>query len=97
MRLRHGALGVLIAQAISTAQLITGRRRSTARTFGAVSKRSTSFPTRMKELAMEGFGAPVKLSCADHKHGGMSLVEWDRTKWNAKVPDIQPIKDKCCR
>jgi branched-chain amino acid transport system substrate-binding protein len=52
----------------------------------------------MKELAMEGFAAPVKLSCADHNgHGGMSLVEWDRTKWNAKVPDIQPIKDKCCR
>ena len=52
-------------------------------------------PARMKELGMEGFAAPVKLSCADHNgHGGISLVEWDGTKWNTKVPDIQPIKDK---
>jgi branched-chain amino acid transport system substrate-binding protein len=44
---------------------------------------------------MEGFAAPVKLSCADHNgHGGISLVEWDGTKWNTKVPSIQPIKDK---
>jgi branched-chain amino acid transport system substrate-binding protein len=37
----------------------------------------------------------VKLSCADHNgHGGISLVEWDGTKWNTVNPSVQPIKEK---
>ena len=32
---------------------------------------------------------------SDHNgHGGISLVEWNGTKWNTKEAAIQPIKDK---
>ena len=78
---------VLIAEAIRNAQKITGKKvvngEDVRRGFEALD----ITPARMKELGMEGFAAPVKLSCADHNgHGGISLVEWDGTKWNTKVP-----------
>ena len=86
---------MLIAEAIRNAQKITGKKvvngDDVRRGFEALDITAA----RMKELGMEGFAAPVKLSCADHNgHGGISLVEWDGTKWNTKVPAIQPIKDK---
>ena len=86
---------VLVAEAIRNAQKITGKKvvngEDVRRGFEALD----ITPARLKELGMEGFAAPVKLSCADHNgHGGISLVEWDGTKWNTKVPAIQPIKDK---
>ena len=50
---------------------------------------------RWKEIGLPGFTAPVHLSCADHNgHGGISLVQWDGTKWSTTVSSIQPIKDK---
>jgi branched-chain amino acid transport system substrate-binding protein len=86
---------VLIAEAIRTGQQITGKKvvngEDVRRGFEALDITQA----RMRELGMEGFAAPVKLSCADHNgHGGISLVEWDGTKWNTKVPAIEPIKDK---
>ena len=44
---------------------------------------------RWKEMGLPGFAAPIHLSCADHNgHSGISLVEWDGTKWNTTVPSI---------
>ena len=41
---------------------------------------------RWKEIGLPGFTAPVHLSCADHNgHGGISLVQWDGTKWSTTV------------
>jgi len=46
-------------------------------------------------MGMEGFAAPVKLSCSDHNgHGGISIVEWDGMKWVTVVPSIAPISEK---
>jgi len=46
-------------------------------------------------MGLPGFASAIRLSCTDHNgHSGISLVQWDGTKWNTVVPAIQPIKDK---
>ena len=88
---------VLIAEAIRTAQQITGKKLVNGEDVRRGFESLDITPARMKELGMEGFAAPVKLGCADHNgHGGISLVDVGiGTKWNTKVPSmIEPIKDK---
>ena len=86
---------VLIAEAIRTAQQLTGKKQVNGEDVRRGFEGLNITPARMKELGLEGFASPVKLSCADHNgHGGISLVEWDGTKWNTVNPSIQPIKDK---
>jgi branched-chain amino acid transport system substrate-binding protein len=86
---------VLIAEAIRTAQQVTGKKQVTGEDVRRGFEQLSITPARLKELGMEGFAAPVKLSCADHNgHSGISLVEWDGTKWNTKVPSLEPIKEK---
>ncbi len=86
---------VLIAEAIRTAQKITGKKlvdgADVRRGFEALSITEA----RWREIGLPNFAGPIHLSCADHNgHGGISLVQWDGTKWNTAVPSIQPIKDK---
>src|SRR6202030_378043 len=84
----------LIAEAIRTAQKITGKKLVNGEDVRRGFEALDITPALMKELGMERFAAPVKLSCTDHNaRRGISLVEWDGTKWNTKVPDLQPIKD----
>src|ERR1700730_9544424 len=86
---------VLVAEAIRTAQQLTGKKLVNGEDVRRGFETLNITAARLKELGMEGFAAPVKLSCADHNgHGGMSLVEWDGTKWNTTVPSIEPIKEK---
>jgi branched-chain amino acid transport system substrate-binding protein len=50
---------------------------------------------RFKEIGLENFASPIKVSCSDHNgHGGISVVQWDGAKWQTAVPVIEPIKDK---
>ncbi len=38
---------------------------------------------RLKELGMEGFTLPVKVSCVDHETGGpIAIQQWDGAKWS---------------
>ena len=85
----------LIAEAIRSAQSLTGKKQvngdDVRRGFEALSITDA----RWKEVGLPGFAAPIHLSCADHNgHGGISLVQWDGTKWHTTVPSIQPIKEK---
>ena len=45
---------------------------------------------------MEGFAAPVKLTCDDHNgHNNVYVAQWDGTKCDARAPTgSQPMKDK---
>ena len=44
---------------------------------------------------MDGFAAPIKLSCADHNgHGKVCIQQWDGTKWVKASDWIAPMKDK---
>ena len=55
-----------------------GQRRGRARGLEALNITEA----RLKELGMEGFAAPVKVSCEDHNgHHKVFVAEWDGTKW----------------
>jgi branched-chain amino acid transport system substrate-binding protein len=86
---------VIIAEAIRTAQQITNKKQVTGEDVRRGLESLNITTARLKELGLENFASPVKVSCADHNgHGGISVVEWDGSKWKTTVPSIQPIKDK---
>ncbi len=86
---------VLIAEAIRTAQQLTGKKKVDGADVRRGFEALNITQARWKEIGLPGFAAPVHLSCADHNgHSGVSLVQWDGTKWNTVVPSIEPIKDK---
>jgi len=85
----------LIAEAIRTAQQLTGKKQVNGEDVRRGFEALNITEARWKELGLPGFASPIHLSCADHNgHSGISLVEWDGTKWQTTVPAIQPIKDK---
>ena len=78
---------MLIAEAIRNAQQLTGKKQVNGEDVRRGFETLNITPARLKELGLEGFASPVKLSCADHNgHGGISLVEWDGTKWTTVSP-----------
>ena len=86
---------MIIAEAIRTAQQLTGKKLVNSDDVRRGFESLSITAARLKELGLEGFAAPVQLSCADHNgHGGISLVEWDGAKWHTTVTSIEPIKDK---
>jgi branched-chain amino acid transport system substrate-binding protein len=86
---------VIMAEAIRTAQKLTNKKRVTGEDVRRGFESLDISTARMKEIGLGGFASPIKLNCSDHNgHGGISLVEWDGTKWQTIVPSIQPIKDK---
>ena len=49
---------------------------------------------RLKEIGMEGFTKPVKVSCKDHETGGPIIIQqWDGSKWNIVSDWISPIRE----
>lgn len=49
---------------------------------------------QLKELGMEGFTRPVKVSCADHETGGPVIIQqWDGKNWNFVSDWISPMTD----
>ena len=48
----------------------------------------------MKEIGMEGFTKPVKVSCSDHETMGPIIIQqWDGNKWNIVSDWISPIRE----
>ncbi len=85
----------LIAEAIRTAQKITGKKNVNGEDVRRGFESLNITEARWKEMGLPGFASPIHLTCADHNgHSGISLVQWDGSKWNTTVPSIQPIKDK---
>jgi branched-chain amino acid transport system substrate-binding protein len=86
---------VLIAEAIRTAQQLTGKKKVSGEDVRRGLESLNITDARWKELGLPGFAAPIHLSCADHNgHNGIYLVQWDGTKWNKASDWIAPIKDK---
>jgi branched-chain amino acid transport system substrate-binding protein len=86
---------VLIAEAIRTAQQLTGRKQVTGEDVRRGLETLRITPARWKEIGLEGFAAPISVSCSDHNgHHGIYLAQWDGTKWTKGSDWIEPIKDK---
>ena len=86
---------VIMAEAIRNAQHLTGKKVIDGEDFRRGMETLNISAARFKEIGLENFASPIKVSCSDHNgHGGISVVQWDGTKWQTAVPSIQPIKDK---
>jgi branched-chain amino acid transport system substrate-binding protein len=86
---------VIVAEAIRNAQQITGKKVVTGEDVRRGLESLNITEARLKELGMEGFAAPFRVSCSDHNgHHSVYLAEWDGTKWTKASDWIEPIKDK---
>src|SRR5690606_7031514 len=49
---------------------------------------------RLKELGLEGFAQPIKLSCMDHEGNGPVMIQqWDGKSWKRVSDWIEPMRD----
>jgi branched-chain amino acid transport system substrate-binding protein len=86
---------MLIAEAIRTAQQITGKKVVTGPDVRQGLEALNITEQRLKELGMEGFAAPVKVTCDDHNgHHKVFVAEWDGAKWTKASDWMDPMKDK---
>jgi branched-chain amino acid transport system substrate-binding protein len=86
---------VLVAEGIRAAQRLTGKKVITGEDMRRGLETLNITDVRWKELGMEGFAAPINLSCSDHNgHHGIYLAQWDGTKWTKASDWIEPIKEQ---
>lgn len=86
---------VVIAEAIRNAQKVTGKKDITGDEMRRGLESLQISAARWKEIGLEGFAAPMSVTCEDHNgHNSAYVQQWDGTKW-VKISDwIAPMKDK---
>jgi len=92
----HGIYNsVLIAEAIRTAQKLSGKKLVNGEDVRRGLEALNIDAARWKEMGMENFAGPIRLTCSDHNgHRPTFVQQWDGTKY-VKVSDwIQPLADK---
>ena len=86
---------MLIAEAIATAQKLTGKKVVTATDVRAGLEALDIGPDRIKALGMDGFMSPLKITCDDHSgEHAVYVQQWDGTKWVKASDWIDPMRDK---
>ncbi len=82
---------VVVAEAIATAQKLTGKANITGEDMRLGLEKLDLSEARLKELGLEGFTAPIKGSCSDHAGGGsIFLQQWDGSDWKKTSDLIAP-------
>ena len=85
---------MLIAEAIRNAQAISGKKVVTGEDVRAGLESLNITEARLKELGMEGFASPVKVTCEDHNgHHKLFVAEWDGSKWTKGSDWTDPMKE----
>jgi branched-chain amino acid transport system substrate-binding protein len=85
---------MLIAEAIRNAQKLSGKKVVTGEDVRRGMETLNVDTARLKEIGMEGFTDPIKLSCTDHNgHRATFMQEWDGTKYVKISEPIQPMTD----
>ena len=85
---------VVVAEAIATAQKITGKKNITGADMRVGLENFDLSEARLKELGLEGFTAPIKASCKDHEGAGaVFLQQWDGSDWKRVTDPIPPMND----
>ncbi len=86
---------MLMVEAVRNAQKISGKKAVTGEDVRRGLEALNITEARLKEMGMEGFAAPVKVSCADHNgHHKVFVAEWDGTKWTKASDWIEPLKEE---
>lgn len=85
---------VLIAEAIRAAQEKTGKKVINAEDMRIGFENLNITAERLKEIGLDGFMSPLKVTCEDHSgHHQVYVQEWDGKQWQ-KVSDwFDPMKD----
>jgi branched-chain amino acid transport system substrate-binding protein len=85
---------VLIAEAIRTAQELTGKQVVNAEHVRRGFENLDITEARLKELGLEGFMPPIKVTCEDHSGGHEVYVqEWDGTTWRKVTDWFEPMTE----
>jgi branched-chain amino acid transport system substrate-binding protein len=86
---------MLIAEAIRTAQKVTGKKVVNGEDLRRGLESLDIDAARLKEIGLDGFAGPIKITCADHNgHRPTFIQEWDGTKY-VKVSDwLDPLTTK---
>jgi branched-chain amino acid transport system substrate-binding protein len=86
---------VMISEAIRNAQQLTGKKVVTGEDVRRGLETLNITEARWKELGLEGFSAPLKLTCTDHNSDkGLFVLEWDGSKFVKASDVIRPDQDK---
>jgi branched-chain amino acid transport system substrate-binding protein len=86
---------MLIAEGIRNAQKLTGKKAVTGEDVRRGLETINLDAARLKELGLEGFTAPIALSCTDHNgHRAAFMQEWDGAKWVKVTDPIEPMTDR---
>jgi branched-chain amino acid transport system substrate-binding protein len=85
---------VLIAEAIRTAQEKTGKTVINAEDMRIGLEALDITEERIKEIGLEGFMRPVKVTCEDHNgHHEVYVQEWDGETWKPAGDWFTPMTD----
>jgi branched-chain amino acid transport system substrate-binding protein len=85
---------VLMAEAIRNAQTIAGKPDVTAEDVRKGMETLEISAERLKEIGLDGFMTPLKLSCTDHSgHHDVYVQQWDGTTWKPVSDWFAPMTD----
>ncbi len=91
---RYLVNAVLVVEAIRTAQKIYGANPLTGEQVRDGLEHLDLSAERLKELGLEGFTPPIKVSCADHEGThAIRIQQWDGKQWSFVSDWIMPMKD----
>lgn len=86
---------MLIAEGIRNAQKLSGKKAITGEDMRRGLETLNIDAARYKEMGLEGFAGPVKLTCADHNgHFATYMQEWDGSKYVKVSGDLKASMDK---
>jgi branched-chain amino acid transport system substrate-binding protein len=102
----HGVYNsMLIAEAIASAQKITGKKVVTGEDVRRGLENLKIDDARLKQLGLDGFASSFNTTCADHNSHSANFVQrWDGAKWmkisDPITPDtarVQPLLDEAAK
>ncbi|MFT5174874.1 MAG: branched-chain amino acid transport system substrate-binding protein [Gammaproteobacteria bacterium] len=81
-------------EAVRTAQTIHGKKPLTGEQVRDGLEKLDITAARLKELGMDGFLRPLKITCLDHESGGPVIIQqWDGKQWKLVSDWIEPMTE----
>jgi branched-chain amino acid transport system substrate-binding protein len=85
---------VIVAEAIATAQKMTGKKSITGADMRDGLENFDLSEARLAELGLAGFTAPIKGDCSDHEGGGSVFIQqWNGSDFERISDPIAPMTD----
>ncbi len=83
-----------VVESIRSAQAIHGNKPLTGEQIRDGMEKLEITAGRLKEIGMEGFVNPLKITCLDHESNGPVIIQqWDGQKWTFVSDWIEPMRE----